>query len=45
MCDVSPGRWLATFRVVVDQLDETSAVDVASEWEIAAGTPGPMRMT
>jgi alkaline phosphatase D len=45
VCDVSPGRWLATFRVVVDQLDETSAVDVASEWEIAAGTPGPMRMT
>jgi alkaline phosphatase D len=43
VCDVTPDRWHATFRVVVDQLDETSAVDVASTWEIAAGTPGPVQ--
>jgi alkaline phosphatase D len=43
VCDVTADRWIATFRAVTDQLDEASAVDAVSTWEIAAGTPGPAR--
>ena len=45
VCDVTPDGWQVAFRAVVDQLDETSAVDVVSTWEIAAGTPGPTRVS
>ena len=40
VCEVTPDRWLATFRAVADQFDETSPVSTISSWEIVAGTPG-----
>ena len=43
VCEVTPDRWLAAYRAVADQLDETSPVDVVSTWEVVAGTPGPAR--
>ena len=40
VCEVTPERWLATFRTVADQFDENSAVADATVWEVIAGTPG-----
>jgi alkaline phosphatase D len=40
VCEVTPDRWLATFRTVADQFDENSAVADATMWEVIAGTPG-----
>ena len=40
VCEVTPQRWLATFRTVADQFDENSAVTDATVWEVIAGTPG-----
>jgi alkaline phosphatase D len=40
VCEVTPQRWLATFRTVADQFDENSAVADATVWEVIAGTPG-----
>ena len=40
ICDVTPERWLATYRAVADPFDEASTVDTVSEWEITAGVPG-----
>jgi alkaline phosphatase D len=40
VCEVTPDRWLATFRAVLDPFDEASPVETISEWEIVAGTPG-----
>jgi alkaline phosphatase D len=44
-CEVTPERWLATYRVVEDQFAEDSPVATASEWEILAGTPGPRQLS
>lgn len=43
VCEVTPDRWLATFRVVKDQFDESSPVEAAGTWTIATGTPGVER--
>ncbi len=40
VCEVTPDRWLAEFRVVADQFDESSPVDTITTWEVRAGTPG-----
>jgi alkaline phosphatase D len=40
LCVVTPQQWTATYRAVADQFDEDSPVDVASTWQIVAGTPG-----
>ncbi|MGK0275624.1 MAG: alkaline phosphatase D [Ilumatobacter sp.] len=40
VCEVTPDRWLATYRTVKDQFDENSPVELATEWEVIAGTPG-----
>jgi alkaline phosphatase D len=40
VCEVTPDRWLATYRTVKDQFDENSPVETATEWEVIAGTPG-----
>jgi alkaline phosphatase D len=45
VCEVTPQRWRATFRAVADQFDEDSPVDVVSEWEVVAGTPGVVRLS
>ena len=45
VCEVTPERWEATFRAVADQFDEASPVSTVSSWEIAAGTPGVIRLT
>jgi len=44
-CEVTPDRWVATYRVVEDQFDEASAVTTASAWEVLAGTPGPRQLS
>jgi phosphodiesterase/alkaline phosphatase D-like protein len=44
VCEVTPDRWLATFRVVADQFDESSPVEAGSEWEITAGVPGAIQL-
>ena len=36
-CEVTPGRWIATFRAVADQFDEASPIETASRWSISAG--------
>jgi alkaline phosphatase D len=43
VCEVTPDRWLATFRSVTDQFDEASPVAEASAWEITAGKPGAIQ--
>ena len=43
-CEVTPDRWLAEFRAVADQFDETSTVDTISTWEVTAGTPGAIEV-
>ncbi len=43
VCEVTPERWVATYRAVVDQFDEASPVEIVSEWEVLAGTPGVVR--
>ena len=40
VCEVTPERWLATYRTVTDQFDENSAVVDATAWEVIAGAPG-----
>jgi alkaline phosphatase D len=40
VCEVTPERWMATFRAVADQFDEASPVTDISSWEVVAGTPG-----
>jgi alkaline phosphatase D len=40
VCEVTPERWLSTYRTVTDQFDEDSAVVDATMWEVVAGTPG-----
>ncbi len=40
VCEVTPERWVATYRAVADQFDENSVVADASVWEVVAGTPG-----
>ncbi len=40
VCEVTPDRWIATYRAVADQFDENSAVAEATAWEVIAGTPG-----
>jgi phosphodiesterase/alkaline phosphatase D-like protein len=45
VCEVTPDRWLATYRAVADQFDEASAVEPVSTWEIAAGTPGAVQVS
>lgn len=45
VCEVTPDRWLATFRAVTDQFDEASPVTVASSWEIGAGKPGAVQVS
>ena len=40
VCEVTPERWLATYRTVTDQFDESSAVVDATAWEVIAGAPG-----
>ncbi len=44
LCDVTPGRWRATYRAVTDQFDEASPVETVSEWEVTAGTPGVIEL-
>ena len=39
-CEVTPDRWEATFRAVLDPFDEASPVETISTWEITAGSPG-----
>lgn len=40
VCEVTPDRWLTTYRAVKDQFDEDSPVEAISSWEVVAGTPG-----
>jgi len=44
VCEVTPDRWLATYRTVADQFDENSAVADATAWEVVAGTPGVVQV-
>ena len=43
-CEVTPDRWLATYRAVADQFDEASPVEPLSTWAVAAGTPGAVQV-
>ncbi|MDJ0768102.1 MAG: alkaline phosphatase D family protein [Ilumatobacter sp.] len=45
VCEVTPERWLATFRAVADQFDEGSPVETVTTWEILAGSPGVTQLT
>ncbi len=45
VCEVTPDRWLATYRTVADEFDEASPVAAATEWEVVAGTPGVVEVT
>ena len=45
VCDVTPDRWLVTYRAVADGLEEASPVEPASTWEVAAGTPGAVQLS
>lgn len=44
-CEVTPERWVSTYRVVEDQFDEDSACSTASEWEVVAGSPGVRQLS
>jgi alkaline phosphatase D len=45
VCEVTPERWLSTYRAVADQFDEASPVSTISSWEVAAGTPGVRQLS
>jgi alkaline phosphatase D len=45
VCEVTPERWVATYRAVEDQYDAASPVSDASSWEVLAGTPGVTQLT
>ena len=45
VCEVTPERWLATYRAVEDEFDEASLVTEATKWEVVAGTPGVVEVT
>jgi hypothetical protein len=45
VCEVTPERWVATYRAVADQFDEASPVADISSWEVVAGTPGVNQLT
>jgi phosphodiesterase/alkaline phosphatase D-like protein len=45
VCEVTPERWLATYRAVADQFDETSPVSTVSAWEVRAGVPGVVQVS
>lgn len=38
LCEVTPQKWVSTYRAVADQFDETSAVETIATWSVAAGT-------
>ncbi len=44
-CEVTPDRWVATYRSVADQFDEDSPVSTISSWEVVAGTPGATQLS
>ncbi len=44
-CEVTPERWVSTYRVVDDQFDESSGSADASTWEVVAGTPGVRQLS
>ncbi len=39
LCDLTPQRWIAEYRAVVDAADASSAVETISTWELIEGTP------
>ncbi|HEX4982072.1 MAG TPA: alkaline phosphatase D family protein [Ilumatobacteraceae bacterium] len=45
VCEVTPDRWLVTYRAVADGLEEASSVEPASTWEVVAGTPGAVQQS
>jgi alkaline phosphatase D len=45
LCEVTPDRWVATYRAVADQFDEASPVSTVSSWEVLAGTPGVQQLS
>jgi alkaline phosphatase D len=45
VCEITPERWVATYRAVADQFDEASPVAEISSWEVVAGTPGVNQLT
>jgi alkaline phosphatase D len=45
VCEVTPDRWLATYRSVTDQFDETSPVTTIGSWEVRAGVPGVLEVS
>jgi alkaline phosphatase D len=45
VCEVTPDRWLATYRAVTDQFDETSPVTTIGSWEVRAGVPGVLEVS
>jgi phosphodiesterase/alkaline phosphatase D-like protein len=45
VCEVTPDRWVVTYRAVADQFDEASPVEPVSTWEVAAGTPGAVQVS
>jgi alkaline phosphatase D len=45
VCEVTPDRWLATYRAVADQFDESSPVTAIGSWEVRAGVPGVVEVS
>ena len=45
VCEVTPERWVATYRAVEDQFDEASPVTAVSSWEVVAGNPGVLEVS
>ena len=45
LCEVTHDRWLATYRAVADQFDDSSEVDTISSWEVRAGTAGTQQVS
>jgi alkaline phosphatase D len=45
VCEVTPDRWLATYRAVADQFDEASPVTAIGSWEVRAGVPGVLAVS
>jgi alkaline phosphatase D len=45
VCEVTPDRWLATYRAVADQFDEASPVTSIGSWEVRAGVAGVLEVS
>ena len=44
ICEVTPEKWTATYRTVLDVFDPQSPVETIATWAVTAGVPNADRL-